>query len=98
MKTKVSGDFKKAAAGDKEPTDGKTGTVKPVVYRPSNPKVVKRGFVKMFVDFIVKRGSATTDDLVNEFVGRQVANKKITKERVIRYLSWCIAHDVLKAK
>ena len=98
MKAKTSVDFKKAAAGDKEPADRKTGPVKPVLYIPSNPKAVKRGFVKMFVDFVVKRGSASADDLVKEFVGRQVANKKITKERVLRYISWCIAHDVLKVK
>ncbi len=98
MKAKTSVDFKKAAAGDKEPIDGKTGPIKLAVCIPSNPKAVKRGFVKMFVDFVMKRGSATTDDLVKEFVGRQVANKKITKERVLRYISWCIAHDVLKVK
>lgn len=103
--TKASVDFKKAAAGDNEVDKGTTKTraaksaaVKPTVYVPQNPKGVKRGFVKMFVDSVVKRGSANADDLVKEFTGRQFANKKISKERVIRYISWCVAHGVLRAK
>ena len=64
MKVTTSVNFKKAAAGDKETTNGKTVAVKPVVYMPSNPKAVKRGFLKMFVDFVVKRGSASAEDLV----------------------------------
>jgi len=98
-------DVKKGTAGDKELENGDTKTravksavVKSTVYVPKNPKNVKRGFVKMFVDFVVKRGTASADDLVKEFAGRQVANKKISKERVLRYISWCVAHGVLKTK
>jgi hypothetical protein len=85
-------DVKKAAAGDKsEPNgNGKVETAKVVKIQtltPANTKLVKRGFVKMFVDFVVKRGSVTTDDLAAEFAGRQVEGKKITKQRVLRYLS-----------
>ena len=65
---------------------------------PANTKLVKRGFVKMFVDFAVKRGSVTTDDLAAEFAGRQVEGKKITKQRVLRYAHWCVNKGVLKAK
>ena len=78
MKAKTSVDFKKAAAGDKEPADRKTGPVKPVLYIPSNPKAVKRGFVKMFVDFVVKRGSASADDLVKE---RRSAGRQTRRSR-----------------
>jgi hypothetical protein len=52
----------------------------------------------MFVDFVVKRGSATTDDLATEFAGRQVEGKKITKQRVLRYARWCVNKGILKAK
>ena len=96
-------DVKKAAAGDKsEPNgNGKAETAKVVKIQtltPANTKLVKRGFVKMFVDFVVKRGSVTTEDLAAEFAGRQVEGKKITKQRILRYAHWCVNKGVLKAK
>ena len=88
-------DVKKAAAGDKSEPNGngkaqKAKVVKLQTLTPANTKLVKRGFVKMFVDFVVKRGSVTTDDLAAEFAGRQVEGKKITKQRVLRYAHWCV--------
>jgi hypothetical protein len=96
-------DVKKAAAGDKPEANGngkaeKAKAVKIQTLTPANTKLVKRGFVKMFVDFVVKRGSVTTDDLAAEFAGRQVESKKITKQRVLRYAHWCLNKGVLKAK
>ena len=96
-------DVKKAAAGDKPEPNGtgkskKAKDVKIQTLTPANTKLVKRGFVKMFVDFVVKRGSVTTDDLAAEFAGRQVEGKKITKQRVLRYAHWCVNKGVLKAK
>jgi hypothetical protein len=96
-------DVKKAAAGDKPETNGngkseKVKDVKIQTFTPANTKLVKRGFVKMFVDFVVKRGSVTTEDLAAEFAGRQVEGKKITKQRVLRYAHWCVNKGVLKAK
>jgi len=105
LKTKgaKAADFKKAAAGDKPEPNGNGKAAKGAVAKiqtlaPADTKLVKRGFVKMFVDFVVKRGLATTDDLAAEFVGRQVDGKKITKERVLRYAHWCVKNGVLKAK
>jgi len=96
-------DVKKAAASDKPEPNGrgkaeKTKAVKVQMLAPADTKLVKRGFVKMFVDFVVKRGSVTTDDLAAEFAGRQVEGKKITKQRVLRYAHWCVNKGVLKAK
>jgi len=96
-------DVKKAAAGDKSEPNGngkaeKTKVVKLQTLTPANTKLVKRGFVKMFVDFVAKRGSVTTDDLAAEFAGRQVEGKKITKQRVLRYAHWCVNKGVLKAR
>jgi hypothetical protein len=96
-------DVKKAAAGDKAEPNGngkveKAKAVKIQTLTPADTKLVKRGFVKMFVDFVVKRGSVTTDDLAEEFAGRQVEGKKITKQRVLRYAHWCVNKGVLKAK
>lgn len=95
-------DVKKAAA-DKPETNGsgrseKAKHEKIQTFIPANTKLVKRGFVKMFVDFVVKRGSVTTDDLAAEFAGRQAEGKKITKQRVLRYAHWCVNRGVLKAK
>ena len=105
MKTKgaKAADFKKAAAGDKPEPNGngkaaKASVAKIHTFTPADTKRVKRGFVKMFVDFVVKRGSVTTDDLAAEFAGRQVEGKKITKQRVLRYAHWCVQNGVLKAK
>jgi len=96
-------DGKKAAAGDKpEPSSNgkteKTKFVKIQTLAPANTKLVKRGFVKMFVDFVVKSGSVTTEGLAAEFAGRQVEGRKITKQRVLRYAHWCVNKGVLKAK
>jgi hypothetical protein len=99
-------DFKKAAAGDKE--DSKNGTGKPkkaetkkdapAVYVAADTKKVKRGFVLQFVNFVARKGSATADDLITEFAGRSVNGKKVTQERIRRYLTWCSVNDVLKKK
>jgi hypothetical protein len=96
-------DAKKAAAGDKpEPNStgkaAKSKVVKIQTLTPANTKLVKRGFVKMFVDVVVKRGSVTTDALATEFAGRQVDGNKITKQRVLRYARWCVNKGVLKAR
>jgi hypothetical protein len=96
-------DVKKAAVGDKSEPNGngkpeKAKVVKTQTLTPANTKLVKRGFVKMFVDFVVKRGSVTIDDLAAEFAGRQVEGKKITKQRVLRYTYWCVNKGILKAK
>jgi len=96
-------DVKKAAAGEKSEPNGNgkaegSKAVKIQTLTPANTKLVRRGFVKMFVDFVVKRGSVTTDDLAAEFSGRQVEGKKITKQRVLRYANWCVNKGVLKAK
>lgn len=94
-------DFKSAAAGDK-PENGKAEkkakAPKVQTFTPADTKAVKRGFVAMFVAFVVKKGSATTEELVNEFVGRQVDGKKITKERALRYCHWCVNNGVFKGK
>ena len=96
-------DVKKAAAGDRQETNGngkaeKIKAVKIQTLTPANTKLVKRGFVKMFVDFVMQRGSVTTDDLAAEFAGRQIEGKKITKQRVLRYAHWCVNKGVLKAR
>jgi hypothetical protein len=96
-------DVKKAAASDKPEPSGngkaeKAKVLKIQTLTPANTKLVKRGFVKMFVDFVLKRGSATTADLAAEFAGRQVEGKKITKQRVLRYAHWCVNKGILKAK
>ena len=74
-------DVKKAAAGDRQEPNGsgkaeKIKAVKIQTLTPANTKLVKRGFVKMFADFVVKRGSVTTDDLAAEFAGRQVEGQE----------------------
>jgi hypothetical protein len=96
-------DVKKAAVSDKPESNGnrksqKAKDVKIQTLTPANTKLMKRGFVNMFVDFVVKRGSVTTDVLAAEFAGRQVEGKKITRQRVLRYAHWCVNKGVLKAK
>ncbi len=69
-----------------------------ITYVIGNTESIKRGFVKLFVDFVVAKKSATTEQLINEFVGRQIEGRKITKERVLRYCRWCVNNEVFKAK
>jgi hypothetical protein len=101
MKKQNTTDVKRAAANDK-PENGKK--VKKVS-KPTEPDAkftlgsidtVKRGFLLEFVKFVKAKGTVDAAMLIAEFSGRQIDGKKITVERVHRYISYCRNHGILK--
>jgi hypothetical protein len=98
-------DAKQAAANDK-PENGKTEKAPKKTSKPTEPnakftlgsiETVKRGFLLEFVKFVKAKGTVDAAMLVAKFNGRQIDNKKITVERVHRYISYCRNHGILKA-
>jgi hypothetical protein len=97
-------DAKRAAANDK-PENGKTEKAPKKTSKPTEPdakftlgsiETVKRGFLLEFVQFVKKKGTVDAAMLVAEFAGRQIDGKKITVERVHRYISYCRNHGIIK--
>jgi hypothetical protein len=96
-------DAKRAAANDK-PENGKTEKAKKVS-KPSEPdakftlgsiETVKRGFLLEFVKFVKAKGTVDAMMLIAEFNGRQFDGRKVTTDRVHRYISYCRNHGILK--
>jgi hypothetical protein len=103
MKKQGTTDAKRAAANDR-PENGKTDKA-PKKAKPTEPdtkftlgsiETVKRGFLLEFVKFCKAKGTVDAAMLIAEFSGRQIDNKKITVERVHRYISYCRNHGILK--
>jgi hypothetical protein len=104
MKKQSTTDAKRAAANDK-PENGKTEQAKKVS-KASEPdakftlgsiETVKRGFLLEFVKFVKAKGAVDAAMLIAEFSGRQFDGRKVTVERVHRYISYCRNHGILKA-
>lgn len=95
-------DVKQRAANDKEDGNGKTKAAKrskpaeDAKYVLGATGTVRRGFLKLFVDFIEKKGTVSAEQLVAEFQGRSVEGKKITAERCHRYLNYCRVNGIVK--
>jgi hypothetical protein len=105
MKKQGTTDAKRAAANDK-PENGKAEKAPKKTSKPTEPDAkftlgstdtVKRGFLLEFVKFCKAKGTVDAAMLIAEFSGRQIDNKKITVERVHRYISYCRNHGILKA-
>lgn len=104
MKKQRTTDAKRAAANDKS-ENGKTEKTPKKASKPTEPdakftlgsiETVKRGFLLEFVKFCKAKGTVDAATLIAEFNGRQIDNKKITVERVHRYISYCRSHGILK--
>jgi hypothetical protein len=59
-------------------------------------KKFTRGFLAEFLAFVAKKEVVTVEQLVAEFNGRQIDGHKVTPERVKRYVSYCMAHELFK--
>lgn len=99
MKKQGTTDAKKAAANDKL-ENGKAAKRTTVAdnakYVIGVTDTVRRGFLKLFVEFVQKKGTVNAEQLVAEFSGRSVEGKKITAERCYRYLNYCRVNGILK--
>jgi hypothetical protein len=102
MKKQGATDAKRAAANDK-PENGNAEKAK----KPSKPaedakytigstETVKRGFLLEFVKFVKAKGTVDAAMLVKEFSGRQIDGKKITAERIHRYIAYSRNHGLIK--
>lgn len=104
MKKQSTTDAKRAAANDK-PENGKTEKAKKVS-KPTEPDAkftlgstdtVKRGFLLEFVKFAKAKGTVDAAMLIAEFNGRQFDGRKVTTDRVLRYISYCRNNGIFKA-
>jgi hypothetical protein len=60
----------------------------PLLRQIGSTATVKCGLLKLVVDFIEKKGTVMLETLVGEFGGRSVEGKKVTNERVARYVNY----------
>ena len=79
----------KAAKAPKTPTPIERYTL-------GNTDSVKRGFVLAFVEFVKAKGTVDTPALIAKFNGRQFDGRKVTPDRVRRYVLYCRAHGIFK--
>jgi hypothetical protein len=104
MKKKGTTDAKRAAANDK-PENEKTEKKAKKVSKPTEPDAkftlgstdtVKRGFLLEFVKFVKAKGTVDAAMLIAEFNGRQFDGRKVTVERIHRYIAYGRNHGILK--
>jgi hypothetical protein len=79
----------KAAQAPKAPTPIERYTL-------GNTDSVKRGFVLAFVEFVKAKGTVDVPALMAKFNGRQFDGRKVTPDRVRRYVLYCRAHGIFK--
>jgi hypothetical protein len=65
-------------------------------YTLGNTDSVKRGFVLAFVEFVKAKGTVDIPTLIAKFSGRQFDGRKVTPDRVRRYVAYCRAHGIFK--
>ena len=101
-KRSTATDAKRAAANDR-PENGKAEKAKKsskpaedVKYTIGSTETVKRGFLLEFVKFVKAKGTVDAAMLVKEFSGRQIDGKKITAERIHRYIAYSRNHGLIK--
>jgi hypothetical protein len=100
---KSNGNGKKLAANDKPNGNDKKVTKRSTPaddarYVVGSVETVKRGFLKLFVDFIAAKKVVTLEQLVAEFANRSVEGKRITAERCARYLGYCRVNGIVKVQ
>lgn len=104
MKKKSAMDAKQRAANDKPDSGGKAKKVQKssagkeaaAKFTIGSTETVKRGFLLEFVNFVEAKGTVDSAMLVAEFNGRQFDGRKVTTERVHRYIGYCRNHGILK--
>ena len=67
-----------------------------VLHSNASASKFNRGFLGAVVAFVEKKGAVDTPALIAEFSGRQFDGKKVTADRVRRYVAYCKAHDIFK--
>jgi hypothetical protein len=102
MKRQGMTDAKRAAANDKSENKKAAKAKKSskpaedAKYTIGSTETVKRGFLLEFVKFVKAKGTVDAAMLVKEFSGRQIDGKKITAERIHRYIAYSRNHGLIK--
>ena len=104
MKKKSAMDAKQRAANDKTNNEGKTEKAQKrsakkneaAKFTVGSTETVRRGFLLEFVKFVKAKGTVDAAMLIAEFNGRQFDGRKVTVERVHRYIAYCRNHGILK--
>ena len=100
MKNKSTADVKQRAANDKSNGKAKKAPKAPKPeekFTLGSIDTVKRGFLLEFVTFIKAKGTVDAAMLVSEFNGRQFGGRKVTVERIHRYIAYSRNHGIIKA-
>jgi hypothetical protein len=104
MKKRSAMDAKQRAANDKPDNKGRTTKAQKGVvnkdeaakFTTGSTETVKRGFLLELVKFVKAKGTVDAATLITEFNGRQFDGRKVTVERVHRYIAYCRNHGILK--
>ena len=101
MKKRSSTHVKQRAASDKPNGHGRV-TKAPKAAKPAEKftlgsiDTVKRGFLLEFVTFVKAKGMVDAAMLISEFNGLQFDGRKVTVERIHRYIAYGRNHGILK--
>lgn len=104
MKKRSAMDAKQRAANDK-PAD--KGRIERAQKRAANKgeaakfilgstETVRRGFLLEFVKFVEAKRTVDAAMLISEFNGRQFDGRKVTVERIHRYIAYSRNHGIIK--
>jgi hypothetical protein len=104
MKKKSAMDAKQRAANDKPDNGGKAKKVQKrsagkdaaAKFTVGSTATVKRGFLLEFVKFVQTKGTVDSAMLIAEFNGRQFDGRKVTVERIQRYIAYSRNHGIIK--
>ena len=104
MKKKSAMDAKQRAANDKPDDGGKAAKVQKrtgkkdeaAKFTIGSTETVKRGFLLEFVKFVKAKGPVDAARLIAEFNGRQFDGRKVTVERINRYIAYSRNHGIIK--
>jgi hypothetical protein len=103
MKKQGAPDVKQRAANDK-PENGKAAKTKKSSKPAEDAKYTigsteigkRRGFLLEFLKVVKAKGTIDAAMLVKEFSGRQIEGKKITADRIHRYVAYSRNHGLIK--
>lgn len=102
MKKQGATDAKRAAANDR-PENGKAEKAKKsskpgedAKYTIGSTETVKRGFLLEFAKFVKAKVTVDAAMLIAEFSGRQVDGRKVTVDRIHRYVAYAKNHGIIK--
>jgi hypothetical protein len=104
MKKKSVMDVTQRAANDRPADKGRTEKAQKraankneaAKFIAGSTETVRRGFLLEFVKFVKAKGAVDAAMLIAEFNGRQFDGRKVTVERIHRYIAYSRNHGIIK--